>query len=94
MRLLGRIALEQFRKEQAESRPAIDAWLAEAEDAEWRSPGDIKERYRSASFLSDNRVIFNLKGDKYRLETKINYEHQIVLVTRIGTHAEYSRWKF
>jgi mRNA-degrading endonuclease HigB of HigAB toxin-antitoxin module len=47
----------------------------------------------NASILSDNRVIFNLKGKKYRMEVKISYQNQIVLIKRAGTHAEYSRWK-
>jgi len=92
MRVLGRNRLEEFRDAHADARAPIDAWLAEAEAAAWRSPSDIKARYRSASFLSDNRVVFNLKGNKYRLETKVNFVHQIILITRIGTHAEYSKW--
>jgi mRNA interferase HigB len=92
MRVLGRERLEEFRTRHADARAPIDAWLAEADAAAWQSPTDIKARYRSASFLSDNRVVFNLKGNKYRLETKLNFEHQIVLITRIGTHAEYSKW--
>jgi mRNA interferase HigB len=93
MRVLGRQRLEEFRAAHADARPSIDAWLAEAEAAEWQTPNDIKARYRSASFLSDNRVVFNLKGNKYRLETQINFQFQIVLVTRVGTHAEYSKWE-
>ena len=92
MRLLGRIALEQFREKHADARSVVDAWSAEAESAEWRNTSDIKQRYAAASFLSNRRVIFNLGGDKYRIETQIDYEHQIVLIGRIGTHAEYSKW--
>jgi mRNA interferase HigB len=91
MRVLGRIALEKFREKHADARSAVDAWVAEVEAAAWRTTSEIKERYRSASFLSDNRVIFNLKGNSYRLETTINFEHQLVLVGWIGTHAEYSK---
>lgn len=93
MRVLGRERLERFRVAHADARAAIDAWLAEAESAAWQTPGDIRARYGSASFLSDNRVVFNLKGNKYRLETKVNFPFQIVLVTRMGTHAEYSKWE-
>jgi mRNA interferase HigB len=94
MRLVGLLLLEEFAGRHADVRPAIDAWVREAEDAKWRSPKEIKARYASASFLSDNRVMFNLKGNSYRLEVKISYESQVVLIKRIGTHAEYSKWKF
>ena len=67
--------------------------MSEVEEAEWRGPADIKARYPSASFLSDNRVVFNIKGNKFRIETKVSYDILVVLTTRIGTHSEYSRWK-
>ena len=72
----------------------MDAWVSEVEEAEWETPNDIKRRYAHASFLANNRVIFNLKGNKYRLDTKISFKNQVVLVVRIGTHEEYSTWKF
>lgn len=94
MRLVGLLLLEEFAGRHGDVRPQIDAWVREVEDASWRSPQDIKARYASASFLSDSRVIFNLKGNSYRLEAKVSYESQVVLIKRIGTHAEYSKWKF
>lgn len=94
MRLVGLLLLEEFAGRHGDVRPQIDAWVREVEEASWRSPQDIKARYASASFLSDNRVIFNLKGNSYRLEVKVSYESQVVLIKRIGTHAEYSKWKF
>lgn len=86
--------LNDFTDRYAEAREPVKAWLAEVEGAEWRGPIAIKERYRSASFLSDNRVIFNIKGTKFRIATQVSYKHQIVLVLRCGSHAEYSKWKF
>jgi len=53
---------------------------------------DISARYPSASFLSGNRIVFRLKGKAYRLVVKVNYAAQIVLVQKIGTHAEYDEW--
>ena len=94
MEVLGRLILEQFAQEHADVRPAMDAWLCEAEHADWRAPNDIKGRYATASFLTNNRVIFNLKGNKYRLDTKIAYLTGKVIVRRIGTHAEYDGWTF
>ena len=93
MLLVGLVLLEEFARLHGDARSQIDAWVREAEDASWRSPSDIKARYPSASLLSHNRVIFNLKGNSYRLEVKISYESQVVLIKRVGTHAEYSKWK-
>jgi mRNA interferase HigB len=92
MRLFGKAKLDDFANNHADVRPQIYAWVYEVENAEWHNPNDIKARYVNASFLSDNIVIFNLKGNKYRLEVKITYKSQIVIVTRIGTHADYSKW--
>jgi mRNA interferase HigB len=92
--VVGRERLEKFAAKHADARPQIDAWLCEVEEASWRTTNDIKARFPSASLLPGNRVMFNLKGNKYRLDTKVGYESQIVLVMRIGTHAEYSKWSF
>jgi mRNA interferase HigB len=92
MRLVGKELLAQFAKEHADVRGPLNAWILEVEEAIWTGPADIKARYPSASFLSENRVIFNLKGNTYRIETKVGYEITVVLAKRIGTHAEYSRW--
>lgn len=62
--------------------------------ATWRTPVEVKARYVSASFLAGNRVVFNLKGNKYRLDTQIAYQIGVLIVKRIGTHAEYNRWTF
>lgn len=94
LHVIGREVLERFISAQTDARSAVDAWLREALSATWRSPADIKARYASASFLADNRVVFNLKGNKYRLDTQIAYRTQVVLVRRIGTHADYDRWAF
>ena len=91
MRVLGKVILENFQLEHADVRDWIGAWLAEAEDAEWKTSQDLRSRYGSVSFLSENVVIFNVKGNRYRLECKISYQSKIVRVTWAGTHAEYSK---
>lgn len=93
MKVVGKGVLDEFGQKHADVTSQINSWLCEVEDAQWKSPADLKRRYPHASILSDNRVIFNLKGNNYRLETKINYAMGIVLVKRMGTHAEYSKWK-
>lgn len=94
MQVVGRPILERSVQTHADVRSSVDAWLREVTAATWRSPADIKARYVSASFLADNRVIFNLKGNNYRLDAKIAYQVGVVMVKRIGTHAEYGRWTF
>ncbi len=90
--MVGRKVLTDFAGRHADVRSQVEAWFWEAEEANWRSPKDIKARYSSASFFSDNRVVFNLKGKKYRLLAKVSYDQQIVFVVKLGTHAEYSTW--
>ena len=92
MELVGLPKLDAFAQSHADVRGQLRAWVAETEDATWQTPQDVKDRYASASFLGDGRVVFNLKGNDYRLDVHINYDAQIVAVRRIGTHAEYDRW--
>lgn len=94
MRVIGREKLTKFSKRHANSKPAIDAWVDEAERAEWKRPQDIKNDYGSADFLSDNRVIFNIKGNHYRLLVEVRYRNGIAVVLWVGTHAEYDKQKF
>ena len=92
MNVVGRKVLEKFSSRHADVVSQVRAWLCEIEEAQWQSPKDLKWRFPHASILSGNRVIFNLKGNCYRVETKIDYTMQIVLIKRMGTHAEYSKW--
>ncbi len=94
MRVIGKKILEEFKRPHADVRSQIDEWICEVEEAQWQSPHDIKAKYVTASFLADRRVVFNLKGNSYRLDVKVSYENQVVLVKRIGTHAQYDNWKF
>ncbi len=64
-------------------------WVSDVENAQWGSTVDIKTRYSTASFLSENVVVFNVKGNDYRLEVKVSYEVGTVLIKWVGTHAEY-----
>lgn len=93
MRVVGREILEEFKKRHADARAQVDAWLAEAKDAEWKTPHDVKARYANASILKNGIVVFNIRGNRYRLAVRVAYQTQIVRVTAIGTHAEYDTWK-
>ena len=94
MQLFSLIKLDNYRREHADVRGALDAWQLEVERSHWSGPQDVKNRYPSASILSDNKVIFNIKGNKYRLVVKAKYEKGIVLIEWVGTHAEYSKQSF
>ena len=94
MRVVGRAILEEFASQHADVRAPLDAWLCEVEEADWQGPAEVKARFPSASILSDDRVVFNIKGNRYRLEVKVSYKVKTVLITRVGTHAEYSNWSF
>jgi len=94
MTVVGLGKLDEFKQKHSDSTSQLDAWVREAKDAEWRTPQDIKDRYAHASFLPGNRVVFNIKGNRYRLDIKVNYATQVVLVVRLGTHAEYADWSF
>jgi len=90
MRLVGRDKLDAFCVKHADARKWIETWLADVEAAVWATPQEIKDRYASASFLASNVVIFNVKGNDYRLEVMVAYKTGVVIVRWIGTHAEYN----
>jgi mRNA interferase HigB len=94
MRVLNRELLLTFGEKHANAKRALDSWYQEAKAAAWQCPNDIKRRYPSADFLADNRVIFNIKGNHYRLVVKAAYQAGILRIEWVGTHAEYSKKTF
>lgn len=91
MRVIARNTIEAFWKKHADSEQALRAWFTEASRATWKNTTDIKAAHPSASFLEDNRVVFNIKGNAYRLVTHIHFGTATVMIKFIGTHAEYDR---
>ena len=67
------------------------AWYALASRSQWKSPSDIKEAYRNASFTANNRVVFNIKGNDYRLVVLVRYDKGLIFVKFVGTHAQYDK---
>ncbi|WP_374658307.1 type II toxin-antitoxin system HigB family toxin [Inhella sp.] len=94
MRILNLPLLEDFKRGHADARGPLDAWRLEVERVAWADTHDIKQRYASADFLADGRVIFNIKGKRYRLVVKVRFQNGIVRVEWVGTHAEYSKKRF
>ncbi|MCL4518461.1 MAG: type II toxin-antitoxin system HigB family toxin [Thaumarchaeota archaeon] len=93
MELLGKEKLQDFKEKHADAKSQIESWEAEIEEAQWDTPHNLKSRYPKASLLGNQQVVFNIRGDYYRLLVKVNYKNKIVLVKRIGTHKEYDKWK-
>ncbi len=91
MRVLTKGTLREFWERHPDSRPALEDWHDRAEKASWDNPQQVKADYPSASILRDNRVVFNIKGNNYRLVTRIDYRLKRVYVRFIGNHAEYDR---
>ena len=69
----------------------LKSWYQEAELANWRTPRDIKKEYPSASVITNNRIVFNIKGNQFRLIVKINYNFGMVWIRFIGTHQQYDK---
>jgi len=91
MKVVGRNRLQAFCEKHADARKWVENWLSDAGASSWLTSIDIKRRYASASFLAENKVIFNVKGNDYRMETTIAYRSAIVVVRWIGSHAEYDK---
>ena len=91
MRVFARKTLREFWNNHSDSEDALKAWFSEAESSQWESPSDIKNKYPHASILPDNRVVFNIKGNNYRLVVKINYDYGQIFIRFVGTHAEYDK---
>lgn len=91
MRIISRKALRAFWETHPDARQALQAWYADTKRATWKAPVDIKKAYRNASFVANNRVVFNIKGNKYRVVVAVQYKFQIVFIRFVGTHQEYSQ---
>ncbi len=91
MRVIARRTLREFWKEHADCEQQLKSWYREMEKAHWKNINELKSEYPSASILKDNKIVFNIKGNKYRLIVKINFDFQISWILFIGTHAEYDK---
>lgn len=74
-----------------DAKGPLESWYIETKHAQWASPADIKAHYCSASIVGNNRVVFNIAGNKYRLIVRINYDSKTVFVRFMGTHQEYDK---
>ena len=97
MRIIARSTLIGFVRNRVEGKLQkivkghLNAWYSEAAKASWKNPAELKKQYSSASIVSAERVVFNIKGNDCRLITAINYHYQVLLIIWIGTHREYDQ---
>ena len=97
MRIIARRTLRQFvdrlagDKNQRSVKNALDAWFAEVSNATWTSAADVKALYATASVISGERIVFNIKGNDYRLVVAVDFQKRIVWIKWLGTHADYDR---
>lgn len=91
MRIISVKRLRDFWEKYKDSEQALRAWCEETKKADWNNPNEVKGMYNSASILPKNRVVFNIRGNSYRLVVAINYDYKIIFIRFIGTHKEYDR---
>jgi mRNA interferase HigB len=97
MRIIARRTLREFvekrtsHKDHASLKSALDSWFAEISKATWKNSNEVKRNYASASIVSNERIVFNIKGNDYRLVVAVDFEKSIVWIKWIGTHNEYDR---
>jgi mRNA interferase HigB len=91
MRIISRKTLREFWEKHPDVEQALQAWYHDTRKAVWKTPLDIKNVYRNASFVGNNRVVFNIKGNQYRLVVAIQYQYGIVYIRFIGSHQDYDK---
>jgi mRNA interferase HigB len=97
MRIIARRTLREFiasragHRDQPALEAALDAWFDEVRKARWRSTADVKRLYATASIVTSDRIVFNIKGNSYRLVVAVDFEKSIVWIKWIGTHRDYDR---
>jgi len=84
MRVISQKILREFWEKYPDARQSLQAWYADVKFATWTSPADIKNVYRNASFLANNRVVFNIKGNKYRIIVVVQYPYELVYIRFVG----------
>ena len=91
LRVIAKKILRAFWERHADCEQQLKSWYLEADKATWKSFNDLKKEYPSLSILQDNRAVFNIKGNKYRLILKFNFDYQMAWIRFIGTHAKYDK---
>jgi mRNA interferase HigB len=91
MRIIARKTLRDFWERHPDAEEALQAWYHDARHATWSTPVEIRQRYANASIIGNNRVVFNIRGNTYRLIVAINYPFGIIYIRFVGTHRDYDQ---
>jgi mRNA interferase HigB len=91
LRVIAKKVFREFWIRNSDCEQQLKSWYQEAKKSEWKNTNEIKKEYPTASILGDNSVVFNIKGNNYRLVVKINFQYQMMWVRFVGTHKEYDR---
>lgn len=91
MRIISRRVLRDFWEKHPDACVPLQTWFHDVERANWTTPAEIKRIFQNASFVASNRVVFNIKGNRYRLVVVVVYQHGVVYIRFVGTHEEYDR---
>ena len=91
MRIIARRTLREFWEIHPDVEQPLKIWIGEVKKADWKKPADIKSLFRQVSFVGSDRVVFNIKGNKYRLITAVDYQYGIVYIRFVGSHRDYDR---
>ncbi len=90
-RIIAKRTIREFWEKYPDSKDYLETWYDTVRGAKWSNPNEIKEFYATVSILKNSRVVFNIKGNDYRLVAKINYDKQWVFIRFIGTHNDYDK---
>ena len=93
MRIIAFRTLREFfeKPEYADAEVSLRAWYYDAKAADWANSNELKQQFKNASIIGDGRVVFNIKGNTYRLVVAIDYDFQVMFVRFIGTHKQYDK---
>ncbi len=93
MRIIAFRTIRAFfeRSEYSDSETSLRSWYHDVKTAEWKSSNELKQQYKNASIVGEGRVVFNIKGNDYRLIVAIDYEFQVMFIRFIGTHKQYNK---
>ena len=91
MRIIARSTLRNYWAKHSDVEAVLEAWYQDVSRAAWKTPNDVTRIYPTASIIAGNRIVFNIKGNQYRLIVAVNYKHGIVYIRFVGSHQEYDK---
>ena len=91
MQIIAKRTLRQFWERHPQAETPLKVWFAMVSKAEWSGPAEVRAMFGSADFVADNRVIFDIGGNKFRIVVRVSYRFKRVLVKFVGTHREYDQ---